>query len=258
MTVAEVTQADWLPKGTQLLFLGTVHGDPRGFRRLHGFLERFQPDLILVELSPLGWAFRKAHHQVLRKTLRDNLRAASLDAGWTWREALAHPEVQAIERQIALPFEYRASDRYARTHNKRRLLVDRSDVSQELIAHWTDLLSTSNLAFLLSLPSARKHNLVDDHYQRAHRRLASPFLSPQHPRPNDPDPDEDMWKARECSLAERVRDIVVSMAPKLAVYVGGWEHLVSRDDPPSLRHLLGVPAKHCFLLDDFDSKPQVP
>jgi hypothetical protein len=255
MKAAEATGDDRTPEWTQLRLLGTVHGDPRGFRRLRQFLQQFQPDLILVELSPYGLAFRQAHQRELQKTLGQNLRRAAREVHCAWQKALAHPEIRAIRRQIALPFEYRASHHYAQVHNRRLLLVDRSDFSQALVACWPDLISTSNLALLLTLPGARKCHAVESHYRRAHELLCRPSACTDKPRHTAGGLDEDICEERENSLAERVRGAILAMAPASCVYVGGWEHLADQEDPPSLRRLLAVPAAHCFLLDDYDPCP---
>jgi pheromone shutdown protein TraB len=239
---------------TRLKLLGTVHGDPRGFRRLHLFLEIHQPDLILIELSPFGWAFRKVNQAGLNRTLTDHLRAAAKAAGYTWNRALAHPEIRAIRRQIALPFEYRASRRYAQAHDKRILLVDRSDFSQALVATWPDLLSTSNLALLLTVPPSRHRHAVEEQYRRAHTLLHTPSGRVERFRSTTECSQEVVWQERERSLAERVREAILAVVPPSCVYVGGWEHLSSRDNPKSLRRLLGMPAATCHLLDDFDPR----
>jgi hypothetical protein len=251
MKAAEATGDDWTPEGTRLRLLGTVHGDPRGFRRLRQFLQQFQPDLILVELSPFGLAFRQAHQRELQRTLGQNLRRAATEIHCAWQKALAHPEIRAIRRQIALPFEYRASYHYARAHNKRLLLLDRSDFSQALVACWPDLMSTSNLALLLTLPRARKRYAVEDHYRRAHELLRWPSACTDKPGHTAGGLNKDIWEERENSLAERIRGAILAIAPASCVYVGGWEHLSDQEDPPSLRRLLAIPAAQCFLLDDY-------
>ena len=230
MTVKAATN-EWVAEATRLMLLGTVHGDPRGFRRLHLFLEIHQPDLILIELSPFGWAFRKVNRAELNRTLVEHLRPAAKEAGYTWHRALAHPEIQAIRRQIALPFEFRASRRYAQTHNKRILLIDRSDFSKALVASWPDLLSTPNLAYLLTIPPSRQRHAVEEQYRRAHTLLRTAPDRVGRFRSTTECAEEVAWQKRERSLAERVREAILAVAPPSCVYVGGWEHLSNRDNP---------------------------
>jgi hypothetical protein len=252
MMEAEVAIEEWLPRGTHFGLLGTVHGDPRGFKRLHRFLQAFKPDLLLVELSPFAWAIRKTYRYRLHRTLSENIRQAAKVSDLGWQQAFAHPEVQAIRRQIAMPFEFRACHHYARTNNKWVLLIDRSDFSVALVTHWSELLSTTNLTLLLSLPAMRKQQAVANQYRRAHRLVHFPPLQTNIPPSSSARWSEGRWLDREFSLAERVRTIIKAIVPARCVYVGGWEHLTNRADPPNLRRLLGASAKECHLLNDFD------
>jgi len=248
----EATANKRIPGATRLTLLGTVHRDPRGFGRLRLFLEMRQPDLILVELSPFGWAFRKVNREELNRTLTERLRQAARKAGCTWHRALAHPEIQAIRRQIALPYEYRASRQYAHTHDKRILLVDRSDFSQALIGSWPDLLSTANLALLLTVPPSRHKHSVEDQYRRAHALLSTASAGVERFLCTIGCSEDDARQERESSLAKRIREAILAVEPPSCVYVGGWEHLSNRDNPTSLRALLSMPASQCHLLDDYD------
>ena len=253
MTVDEASGDAWLPENTQFCLLGTVHGDTRGSQRLHRFLDGFQPDLILLEMSPFAWAYRKTHRRLLQQTLTANVRQAAILKGWSQQRALGHPLVQAIRRQIAMPFEFQASYRYARSLNKWLLLIDRSDFSMHLLAHWSHLLSVSNVALLLALPASGQPRTAMSQYRRARKEL--------HPSPGQvpimtdvvDSGAESHWLEREYSLAERVRGVVAAIVPRRCVYVGGWEHLRDQVEPASLRSLLGVASGQCHLLDDFDS-----
>jgi hypothetical protein len=253
MMGAEVAIEEWLPRGTHLGLLGTVHGDPRGCKRLHRFLQGFKPDLLLVELSPFAWTIRKAYRHSLHRTLNENIRQAARISNLDWRQAFAHPEVQAIRRQIAMPFEFRACHHYARTNNKWMFLIDRSDFSVALVSHWSELLSITNLTLLLSLPATRKQQAVANQYRRAHRLVHSPPPPQTCILPSSSaESSEDRWLDREFSLAERIRSIIDAIVPARCVYVGGWEHLGNQADPPNLRSLLGVCVEQCHLLNDFD------
>jgi hypothetical protein len=252
MMGAEFAIEEWLPRGTHLNLLGTVHGDPRGCMRLQRFLQGFKPDLLLVELSPFAWAIRKTYRHNLHRTLTENIRQAARASGLNWRQALAHPEIQAIRRQIAMPFEFRATHHYARASNKRMLLIDRSDFSVALVTQWSELLSPTNLTLLLSLPATRKQQAVANQYRRANRLVRSPTPQPQIPPSSSAGSPEDCWLDRELSLAERVRSVINAIVPGRCLYVGGWEHLCNQAAPPNLRSLLGVSAEQCHLLNDFD------
>jgi hypothetical protein len=251
--VAEASVDAWLPVRTRFCLMGTVHGDPRGFQRLRHFLQRFQPDLILLEMSPFAWTYRKTHRRALHQTLTENIRQAAILKGWTRQRALVHPQMQAIRRQIAMPFEFRAGHQYARAHNKWLLLIDRSDFSVHFLARWPDLLSATNLALLLTLPESSEPQTAIGQYHKARRLLyPAPSRIPSVPDLAADGGAENLWLDREYSLAERIRSAVAAIVPGRCVYVGGWEHLKDQAKPPSLRCLLGVTSGQCLLLDDFD------
>lgn len=253
MTAADASIEAWLPEKTQFRLMGTVHGDPRGFRRLRCFLEEYQPNLILVEMSPLAWAYRNTHARGLHRTLTDNARQAAILNGWNLQWVLSHPQVQAIRRQIAMPFEFRASCRYARAKKQWLLLIDRSDFSVPLLAQWLELLSVRNLSLLLSLPASNAPLSTMSHYQKARREIYPFQVQTTSAKPDTPDGGtENHWLEREYSLAERVRSAVAAVMPQRCVYVGGWEHLRSQVGSITLRSLLGVTLDRCQLLDYFD------
>jgi hypothetical protein len=221
-------------------------------RRLKRFLARFQPDLILLEFSPFARSFRIAHQQTLQKLLSNNVKAAAQQCHLNWRKALAHPEIQAVRRQFALPFEYRAAAGYARHTGKNLLLVDQSTFSRQLIESWSELIGTENLATLLSLPAEMTADRIRHAYQVAHHHVDDaataepPILSKMVQQ------TERAWREREELLARRVNLAMSTLAQGTCVYVGGWRHLVSQDNPPRLRSLLNVSAAQCYLLDAFD------
>ena len=107
------------PAPLPLILVGGVHGDRHGFRRTLHFLETFQPDLVMVELSPFGKAFRDRNRRTLQQTFAHNLLLAARHVHLSLREALLHPEIKVIRRQLALPFEYRAALRFVRNTGNR-------------------------------------------------------------------------------------------------------------------------------------------
>lgn len=229
--------------------MGGVHGDKRGLVRTLRFLHSFQPDLLLVELSPYGKAFRERHQRALLKTLAQNLIIAAMSSHVSLREALLHPEITAIRRQIALPFEYRAARRYAQFADSPLLLVDYSSFSRRMISHWPELLSAQNLSSLLTLDTNLRHapaatyDLAARAIQQAQPSLADGFgcnCSSANP----------LWKTRERFLAARMRAALKRFGPRRAVYLGGWQHLTTGGNFPSLRVLLQLAQEApVYLLD---------
>ena len=227
---------------------GTVHSDERGFERALYFLSSFQPDLVFVELSPYAKVFRDRHQCTLQRTLNFNLKIAAKDCGLTLREALRHPEIRAVRRQLALPFEYRAARRFSEATGSMLSLVDYSPFSRKLIGLWPELLSPGNLALLLTLPRDSRVS-TSRSYELAARIIlkADPLMADlDESRNTDTSP---FWEKRERFMAARIRSVLKKRVPRKAVYLGGWQHLTVGGSFPSLRELLGLEHTPGYLLD---------
>jgi hypothetical protein len=232
-----------------LVMVGTVHGDTEGFQRILRFLETYRPRLVFVELSPYGHHFRKAHQTALQQALNHDLLTAARLCRVSFREALRHPEIKAIRRQLALPSEYRAASLYCRKAAARLILADYSPLSKKLISYWPELLSVDNLTNLLRLDplhrpatqrvydeAAQAICASDPHDSSSTERMASEM--------------ETLWQHRERHMARVVgRTLMLRQALCRAVCIGGWQHL--RWIPPdrTLRTILKVDIEDCFLLD---------
>jgi hypothetical protein len=232
----------------RLILVGTDHGDDQGLRRTNRFLHSVQPDLVFVELSPYAKAFRLTHQVSLQRTLNRNLRAAATKFGMPLNHAHTHPEIKAIRRQLALPFEYRAARRYFRSTGNRLLLVDYSPFSRRLIQSWPELLSPENLASLLSLPRNSRPSVSNAYHQaarhiRAEGQSGAVLVERAHAQVGL------LWEKRERHMADTIRSALQRQRPARAVYLGGWQHLAPGGSFPSIRELLGIGLARCILLD---------
>jgi hypothetical protein len=237
---------------SRLLLLGTVHGDSRGMSRLLRFLAQVQPQLILLEMSPFARDFRIAHQRTHQRRLSIQLKRASARCQMDWRRAFAHPEILAIRRQFALPFEYRAALQYIRQTDAKLVLVDQSSFSRQLIASWPELIAVHNLTTLLSLPHRCETSRIRQAYQFAHLCLDDKTCAESLPFQLVARQSEPAWIEREQFIAKQARMAMTSLKDGSVLYIGGWQHLSALDNPPSLRTLLKVPAAQCHLLDRFD------
>lgn len=233
----------------RLILVGTVHADPSGFRRTFTFLHALRPDLVLVELSPYGLAFRIKNQRLTHNTLNTNLRIAAESVGVPYRQALRHPEITAIKRQVSLPFEYRAARTYARKTSTPLFLVDYSPFSRRFISQWPEMISIGNLRTLLSLPGDFRSS-VSTQYNLAYRSLQSKCdsLELELARYRFAK-EEDIHEKREVFIARLIRRVLEREHPRLPVYLGGWEHLMETYKSMRLRNLLKVDSCDCYLLD---------
>lgn len=231
-----------------LTLVGGFHGDKRGLMRTLRFLQAFEPDLLLVELSPYGKAFRDRHQRTLQHTLAQNLTIAAMSRHLSLREALLHPEITAIRRQMVLPFEYRAARRYAQLTGNPVVLVDYSPFSRRMISHWRELLSIQNLSSLLTLDASRCAAAAAT-YDLAARAIQQAQTGPEDYLRSGGSSADPLWKQRERFMAGRIRAALKRFAPRRAVYLGGWQHLTTGGSCPSLRDLLELPQAPVYLLD---------
>lgn len=236
----------------RLLLVGTVHADPNGYRRTLQLLERLRPQLILIELSPFGLTFRRSQQRFLWATLRHNLGLAAEKSQLSVREALKHPQIRSICRQMSLPFEYRAAANFAPRSGTRLLLVDDSSFSRHWIATWPELITAENLLHLLSLVATSTS--VSAAYTAAANRIASRDNS-QVGSVGQKNPEGELWTKRELFMANRVGQAMRSLQPTSAVYLGGWWHLTSGGACPTLREILHVPRRQCCFLDRAQEAP---
>jgi hypothetical protein len=241
-----------LRASSRLLLLGTVHGDNRGMSRLRRFLAQVQPKLILLEMSPFARDFRTVHQRTHQRRLTIQLKRASAQCQMNWRKAFAHPEILAIRRQLALPFEYRAALQYIRQSDAKLVLVDQCSFSRQLIASWPELIAVNNLATLLSLPHQCATSRIRQAYRVAHLCLGDKTCVESLLFHHVAHQSESAWSEREQFIAKQVRMSMATLKDGSVLYIGGWQHLTALDNPPSLRTLLKVPAAQCHLLDRFD------
>lgn len=228
--------------------MGSVHGDERGFVRTLRFLNSFQPDLVLVEFSLYGKIFRDRHQHALQQSLSHNLAIAASNCGLTFRRALRHPQIKAIRRQLALPFEYRAALRFSQTTGSPLVLVDYSPFSRRMIRHWPELLSSGNLRSLLALPEGNRPSPAIT-YELAARTILKKYPTIASCIEYHNSSTNSLRQKRERFMAARIRSALKQFGPRRAVYLGGWQHLTLGGNLPSLRELLGLEQAPGFLLD---------
>jgi len=230
-----------------VLFVGTVHGDPEGFRKSLSLFERVRPDSILVELSPFGYRYRRKNRRRLRKILRCNLRKAAKYHGISLAHARTNPQIVSIFNQISLPFEYRAAASYSKKRSVEIALVDSSIFSRECIAGWAELISVGNLQTLLGLPL--ELTSMNETYQLAGRTVAASENSAGRLPAMKGAEEIEFWAERERLMASRIKHKIAQRLPERAIYIGGWWHLTCGTTIPTLRDLLALESSQCRLLD---------
>ena len=133
---------------SNLILIGTVHGDPQGQARAGKLLHHLRPDLVTVEISPFSLGYRLKHGGRWQRQLAAAL--AELPAG-----AERHLAIQRLKAQVALPFEVRAARDYSRRLDVPWRPLDLGFLSRRHLPRYaTELLTPANLRPCSSPPTA--------------------------------------------------------------------------------------------------------
>jgi hypothetical protein len=224
----------------RLMFIGTVHGDPRGQVRAGKLLNHLRPELVTVEISPFSLRYRRQHEARWQRQLAGAL--AALPEG-----AALHLAIRRLAAQVALPFEVKAAQDYSRRAGVPWRPLDLGFVSRRHLPRYgPELLSPANLKALLATADGELKELVAAEFRRARQALARPPRRPISPGASD-------TLRRERFLARKLRGL--TSRHRRVVHLGGWEHLVAWEDSPGLWGDLADLKPGRLLLDEADRLP---
>lgn len=220
-----------------LILIGTVHGDPRGYARAMKLLAHLRPGLVTVEVSPFSLRYRQQHGTRWQQQLATAL--AQLPAG-----AARHLAIRRLAAQVALPFEVRAARDYRGHAGVPWRALDLGFLSRRHLPRYgPELLSPANLKALLATPDGSLEDSVAAEFHRARLAMAG---VPR--RPFSPGAPETL--RRESFLARRLRGL--ASEDRRVVHLGGWEHLVDWQDSPGLWRDVADLKPRRVLLDEAD------
>lgn len=224
-----------------LFLVGTVHGDPAGYRRAWRILGHLAPQVITVEISPFSVRYRKRAARIWQRRLAAALDRLPPGAG-------DHVALARVAAQVALPFEYRVARDWSALYRVPVKLVDSGGPARvHLPRFYRELLTWENLARLLDTPAAGSlEDYVKAEFHRARRALRGEFFPWFRPRP----PENDR---RERLMARRLRHLAHKNLR--VVHLGGWEHLLPWPDGRGLPQLLADLKPRVVLLDGADALP---
>ena len=209
--------------GKELLLIGAVHRDPHGAVKLRNLLADERPVALAVEVSPYGLFYRQRNSRYLRRRLIRKVKRLTGNFRVSWRD---WGQINAIEIQLAVPFEYRMAQKYCRDTGAALACIDSSLWSKGWIhKHWQQMLSSENLEILLECSPVTLAEEVEREYKVAahllnkqEQSLASAFT-----RAWSADP---LWQQREMELAQGLEETYAGVQEGRVAYVGGWQHLL--------------------------------
>lgn len=224
-----------------LILIGTVHGDPQGYARAMKLLQRWQPDLVTVEVSRFSLRYRRRQEPRWQRSLRQALKelpAAAAD----------HLAIRRVMAQVAQPFEVRVARDYSRRGGTPWRPLDLGGPSRRHLPRYArELLSPENLRALLGTEDEPLEDYVAGEYRRAHMSCDRPLW-----RPLAANPESRRFWARERLLARRLRHCLAGSGR--VAHLGGWEHLVPWRDATGLWQDLADLKPLRFFLDEADDE----
>ena len=158
-----------------------------------------------VEVSRYALEFRARRGDALRAAL-DRFRS---------EDRTLPPGLQAVEAQLAMPFEHRAAAAYGASRGARVAAIGDSEVSRERLGLFErEVLDPGNLARLAASPQPSLAEAV----QRERRRAEQQW------RQGPP-----LGSEEQARIAATDRRVAAELRGRLGdgglVHVGGWEHL---------------------------------
>ncbi len=249
-----------------LILIGTVHRDPEGFSKLEHLLEKLQPEVVTIEISPVSLAWRRDKGAALKKKLKLIVHEIGVALGQDALELQKHPAVEAIFRMLDVPFEYLAALKYTRKTSAPLIMLDDPDAAGKRLALWeTELLTRSNIENLLLEDQPSWQEQVGQTLRSASKILG-----------NDADPEKNHEESyiesknvapslevgveiemisrelnleRESYMAEKIERLVEKHPQFKVCHIGGWEHLIVSREYPFLASSLEGYKPVRFLLD---------
>ena len=222
-----------------LILIATVHGDPQGYERALKLLQRWQPDLVTVEVSRFSLRYRRRQEPRWQRLLRQALE--ELPAA-----AAEHLAIRRLMAQVALPFEVRVARDFSRRYGTPWRPLDLGGLARcHLPRYARELLSLANLKALLDTEDEPLEDYVAKEYRRAHRSCRRPLWRPLAANPGT--------VRRERFLARRLRQHLAKHSR--VVHLGGWEHLAPwRDETGMWQELADLKPLRLFLDEADDEK----
>jgi hypothetical protein len=207
----------------ELILIGGVHRDPRGAVKLRKLLAEERPVALAVEVSPYGLFYRQRNSRQLRRRLIRRVKRLARNLKVSWPD---WGQINAIQIQLAIPFEYRMAQKYCRDTGAALACIDSSFWSKGWIhEHWQRLLSSENLEILLKCSPATLAEEVEREYKIAahllneqEQSLASAFTRAWSA--------DSLWQQREMELAQVLEETYARVRKGRVAYVGGWQHLL--------------------------------
>jgi hypothetical protein len=226
-----------------LTLVGTIHRDPNGLPRLLETLESEAPDIITLEMSEYGVAFRERTAPRLKGRLLEILKGLHEIWGQEQDQEPDKPQnlskvgaIRAILLTLELPFEFRAIKAYCERKRIPFRCIDLSKYSREKLKLFQEeMITEDNLRRILTSAPMDPHEEFRKHRLIA-RRLISGNVDHFLIRAYLSGKIGDGMAHRDRYMSLRIKEILRKY--KKTLHVGGWEHLLDDSHGKTLYGLL--------------------
>jgi len=218
---------------TQIVLVGTVHRDPKGYIKLVSILNEERPDFITLEMSPYAVRFRRGKgrvlisrvFEILKKIREENPRFATQDPA-------DHPAIRHVIAILDFPYEYQAATAISLSRGIPFQCIDRSDFSREKLSRLEgELVTEENMRKLLDLDPVEFNEGLSREYGLAAMALRAPEIFNSFS-------DRFEMIARDQHVARKIRGIAERSRCCKLLHIAGWKHLVTAGSGESLCELL--------------------
>jgi hypothetical protein len=145
-------------KTKRLFIIGVIHRDDRGAELLNEWLSTIAPEVITLEFSNYGLAFRKERGVEYKRRLEEVLNKIRAD-----NEPCNADGVRQLFAYINMPYEYEIASRYSEDHKTPLHLVDMDGFSYLKLQQIDELFEEKNIRKLLcgeAGPSGCKETVI--------------------------------------------------------------------------------------------------
>lgn len=189
--------------------IGIIHRDSQCAVKLAEWLEEKQPDVITIELSNFGLAFREKMGDFYKKNLEENLKRLNMDTN-----AMLNHYIEDIKKYIEIPYEYRVAQKYVKKNRGFIYLIDLDIFSFIKLKEIDTLFDLENIRNLL--------NLEDKGEETASERL---FARLYFEKGIKAFPYTEEMRIRDIHMKDRISLLIRCHNERKFTHICGWQHL---------------------------------
>jgi hypothetical protein len=192
----------------EFVMLGVIHRDANLEPLLLRWLKAVRPDVVTLEISRYGLAFRQSRGEDLKLRVHD-----AVDELLTEGCRIDSQTLDALLAYIALPSEFTVASGFAEERGIPLHLIDMDSPSRSYLGRMEELLAKDNLAKLLCGPGIENG--------RCERAVARLFLE----KGVSLFSYTEEMRARDSHMRDRIRSLMESHGTARFLHICGWQHL---------------------------------